>query len=192
MARVPDFAILLAGAGVRPREETMPPPAAFADFLVRHEPGIRRLAHRLLGWPKTAADVDDVVQDVMLQAWRHQGSFRGESLPSTWLVRVAINTARNHQRRHGRLRRLFVRADAASEPAAPMPASDFEQRNAAVRAAMARLRHEDREILVLRYLEQLPIERLAATLAIGRNALDVRLSRARARLRRLLAEAADG
>jgi RNA polymerase sigma-70 factor (ECF subfamily) len=178
----------------------------FADAVQRHEPAVRRLVHRLLGWPASPNDVDDIVQDVMLLAWRHRDRFRGEAQWSTWLARIGINTTRNHQRRWRLLRRLFPR-DAARgrEPVAarcghavdaPVDSPNeaghhLDAQCAAVRAALGRLKHADREILVLRYLEQLPIVAIADALGISRNAFDVRLSRARARLRRLLAEAGD-
>jgi RNA polymerase sigma-70 factor (ECF subfamily) len=49
--------------------------------------------------------------------------------------------------------------------------------------ALARLRHADREVLVLHYLQALPIAEVAALLRCGKNALEQRLSRARTRLR---------
>lgn len=163
----------------------------FAEAILRHEPAVRRLVHRLLGWPRSSTDADDIVQDVLLQAWRHRRHFRGDAAWQTWLVRIGINTTRSHQRRQSLRRRFFGAGEdecGAEAPTADTPISGepLDARIAAVRSAMARLRHADREILVLRYLEQMPIESLAADLAVTRNALDARLSRARRRLRELL------
>jgi RNA polymerase sigma-70 factor (ECF subfamily) len=188
--RVPDLAIVLAHAeaDVLPAAEVRPE-GAFADGVLRHEPALRRLVHRLLGWPKTSTDVDDIVQEVLLAAWRHRRRFRGDSQWSTWLLRIGINATRNHQRRRALWRRLFGRQPAAAvEPATAAPEPDLDARLAPVRAAMAELRHADRELLVLHYLEQRPVERIVEDLGISRNAVDVRLSRARGRLRALLPE----
>lgn len=163
---------------------------AFGDELLRHEPAVRRLVHRLLGWPLGSADVDDVVQEVFLQAWRHRRRFRGESACSTWLVRIGLNTTRNHQRKRALWRRLFAAHD-AHEPVAPPPGIDLDAKFAPVRCAMKQLSHRDRELLVLRYLEQRSIEQIAHDLRLSRNAVDVRLSRARERLRGLLPEGLD-
>ena len=51
-----------------------------------------------------------------------------------------------------------------------------------VRAGLARLRHADREVLVLRYLEELGVDEIAERLRLKRPAVDARLSRARRRL----------
>lgn len=155
-----------------------------ANALCAEAPRLRRLAHRLLGWRASAVDLDDVVQDVLLLAWRHRSTFRGDAALGTWLVRITLRTVQNHVRRQIVRRRLF--GWLVAEPPSPEPAGDdrFER----TRSAMQRLAHADREVLVLRYLEQRPIDELAALLQCSRAAVDTRLSRARARLRELLPE----
>lgn len=164
-----------------------------AGDLLRHEPELRRLVHRLLGWTRRAADVDDIVQDVLLAAWRNLDGFRGEARPATWLWRIAIHTTRSHQRRVGLWRRFFPPTATPAEPTAepPVPeagATALDAKMQRVQAAMAKLAHADRELLVLRYLEQRDIAQIAAALDLPRNTVDARLSRARARLRDLLPE----
>src|SRR5262245_14368954 len=63
---------------------------AFEALVVRHHPGVYRLAYRLVG---NDQDALDVAQDVFLQLLRSLGTFRGESRFSTWLYRVTTNTA---------------------------------------------------------------------------------------------------
>lgn len=163
----------------------------FAEAVARHEPAVRRLVHRLLGWPKTSAEIDDIVQDVLLAAWTHRNQFRGDAQWHTWLLRIGINTTRNHQRRRRLLRSLFGARPAELDPVAPDAAPDLDARVARVQQAMADLAHADREVLVLRYLEQMLPKDIAAALRISRAAVDARLSRARGRLRRLLPEVPD-
>lgn len=169
---------------------TEPPPAdataRCGDLLLAEQDRLRRLVHRLLGWPATAADVDDVVQDVLLLAWRHHGAFRGDAALSTWLVRIAVRRTRRHQRwRHVRDR---VRSWLAPDEVATTNPCAVERCEAALalRVAMARLPATDREVLVLRYLEDRSIAECADALSCSRTAVDQRLSRARARLRALL------
>ncbi len=177
MACVLELAIMSARAAeeLAHLEAELPPAIAaqhdraFTDGVVRHEPGVRRLVHRLLGWPKTAVDVDDIVQEVLLLAWRHRHRFRGDAAWGTWLVHIGINTTRNHQRRRALWRRLFVEPsgsphDESTEPVAPTAGVDLDEKLAPVRAAMADLKHRDRELLVLRYLEQRSIEEIAVDL----------------------------
>jgi RNA polymerase sigma-70 factor (ECF subfamily) len=163
--------------------------AEVGALLLGHQDHVRRLVHRLLGWPGDGAAVDDVVQEVLLAAWRHRASFRGEARVTTWLVRIALRKVQNHVRWRRVRRRLLRPFDGSHDPVAapgacPVEAADEVR---AVHAAMAALPHGDREVLVLRYLEDRPIEEIAALLGCARNAAEQRLSRARARLRGVLA-----
>jgi len=171
---------------VDPPAITATPARALAsdDVLLAHEPPLRRLVHRLLGWPAQSDEVADVVQEVFLAAWQHRSSFRGDAALSTWLMTIALRKARNHARWLAVRRRWFTFCAELPEPAAP--ATDHDDRLRATHAAMAQLVHRDREVLVLRYLEARPIEAIAALLGVSRNAADARLSRARQRLRALL------
>jgi len=64
----------------------------FERLVALHEPRIRRLAHRLLGWRDAGSDADDVVQDVLLVLLNKLHTFRGDATLSTWLTSVTINT----------------------------------------------------------------------------------------------------
>lgn len=160
-----------------------PAAAAAGDLLLAHEPQLRRLVHRLLGWPRPQ-DVDDVVQEVLLAAWRHRASFRGDAAVSTWLFRIAVRKAQNHARWSAVRRRWSGGSADDALPAPPLPCAAERADDAlAVRAALRSLRHADREVLVLRYLENRAVDEVASLLGIARAAADARLSRARARLR---------
>lgn len=155
--------------------------ALTASALTAEEPRLRRLVHRLLGWPGRQGDVDDVVQDTMLAAWSHRGNFRGDSTIRTWLHRIAVRKAHNHVRATGVRRRFFRWLGLSSEPEATARPAD--ERHDLMQAALQQLGHRDREVLVLRYLEQRSADETAALLGCTRAAVDARLSRARNRLR---------
>lgn len=173
-------------------DASTPPPAVAvraplaAEALAAATPQLRRLVHRVLGWPARATDVDDVVQETLLAAWRHRGAFRGDAAWTTWLSRIALRQASRHARSAALRRRLFGWLGAGDgEPAAAAePAPD--ERIDATRRALQRLAHPDREVLVLRYLEQRDVPQIGALLGCRRAAVDARLSRARARLRAAL------
>lgn len=154
-----------------------------AAALCSQAPRLRRLVHRLLGWQSRSGVLDDLVQDVLLAAWRHRATFRGESSLATWLHRIALRTVQNHVRQQNVRRRFF--GWLRGEPAAPPCDHGAADRT---HGAMQKLAHQDREILVLRYLEHHPIEDLVRLLGCSRAAVDARLSRARARLRAALGE----
>lgn len=154
------------------------------EALCAHAPRLRRLVHRLLGWNACAHDIDDVVQDALLQAFRNREQFRGEARLSTWLTRIALSKAKNHAR-SARLRRNLFSWFGPKEPAADEAEDDPPQLDR-TRMAMQKLRHGDREVLVLRYLEQRDVEEIAGLLGCSRAAVDTKLTRARKRLRALL------
>ncbi|MCV7420459.1 sigma-70 family RNA polymerase sigma factor [Mycobacterium yunnanensis] len=58
---------------------------AFETLVLRHGPALHRYARRML---RDAGDVEDVVQDTFVAAWRQLGSFRGESSVQTWFFAI--------------------------------------------------------------------------------------------------------
>jgi RNA polymerase sigma factor (sigma-70 family) len=176
----------MAGEGIaQPRGDA---PARIADFdelVAMHEPRIRRLAHRLLGWN---GDVDDIVQDVFLAALARIEKFRGEASIATWLTSVTINRCRTDRRRRF-LRLRWLARHPKSEAAQPADQRSMDDEiSARVRSAVGALQRKDREVIVLFYLENCSAQQIAELLEISRGAVEVRLHRARARLKQQLAE----
>jgi RNA polymerase sigma-70 factor (ECF subfamily) len=159
---------------------------SFEQAIAQHHAVIRKLVQRLLGW---TSDAEDVLQDSYLKAWRSWGRFRGECHVRTWLARIAINQCRSHHRRKmlglGLLARLWGGPTPREAPAADLPAEQRD-RAAQIRLAVNALRPRDREVIVLHYLEEMSIADVATLLQTTRGAVEVRLSRARNRLRAVL------
>lgn len=159
---------------------------AFTRIVAEQQDRVAALARRLLGW---SDDVEDVVQDVFVAVLRNLPKFRGDCQLSTWLYRITVNQCR--RQRHRRILRLRVwgsrregrPAEDHSADSSALKREAFERVRAIVRALPARYR----EVVVLRYMEDLPIAEVAEILGLSRNAVDVRLSRARQRLKEELA-----
>jgi len=155
----------------------------FDEIVARHQPQVARLAHRLLGWRERDA-VEDVVQEVFLVALTRLRDFRGDSSLSTWLMGVTVNKCRAHRRRSALrltwLRQMWVRPTHHETPA-------DDETCQQVRDAVADLPSRDREVIVLFYLEELPVAQIAQLLRAKNNAIEVRLHRARQRLKTKLA-----
>jgi len=159
------------------------------EVLCAEAPRLRRLVHRLLGYRARGQDLDDLVQDVLLAAFRHRDGFRGDAALSTWLTRIALHKVQDHHRAHRLRRRLFAwfgHGHALPAPEAADGDGDIDERLDATRRALQQLPHRDREVLVLRYLEQRGIDEVAELLELTRASVDTRLSRARKRLRAIL------
>ena len=165
----------------------------FEQLVALHEPRIRRLARRLLGW-RNDDDADDVVQDVLLVLLSKLDTFRGDASLSTWLTTVTINKCRTHRRkqwlrlgwfRNHRPGHLNDHACGADHDATR------DDTNARVREAVQSLSPRDREVIVLFYLEALGSRDIADVLGIKPAAVDTRLHRARQRLKEKLSDLTD-
>jgi RNA polymerase sigma-70 factor (ECF subfamily) len=162
---------------------------AFAEVYREHEETVYNLALRLSGDPFDAADL---TQEVFLRVHRHLGKFRGGSALRTWVYRVALNHCRS---RLGRRRPPARSLDDPDDPAARQladpgrgPEGDALAHDAArrVEAALARLPLVFREAVVLRDLEGLAYEEIAAVLGTRLGTVRSRIARGRDRLRQEL------
>lgn len=175
-------------------------PEAFARLVRLHEGMVMNLAARLLGEVEEARDV---AQEVFLQVYKRLGGFEGRSSLRTWIYRIAINQCHNrrrfwHRRRRDRERPLD---EAVLAPVLPgeraCAASPYEEtlrreRARQVQAALLELRFEHRSVLVLREVEGLSCEEVAAALGVPEGTVKSRLSRAREAMRRKLAGLLEG
>ena len=159
---------------------------AFERLVALYEPRVARLAQRLLGW---VGDVEDVVQDVFLAVYEQGHKFRGDNEIWPWLTAITVNKCRSRMRRHF-LRLRWLKSRPPEEP--QLDAADHEslrdETTIKVRTAVRALPARDREVVVLYYLEDRPVAEISRLLGATENAIDVRLHRARKRLKELLGE----
>ncbi len=169
-------------------------PSACAECIERYTPVIRRLALRLVG---DEVEAEDVVQETFLHAFRAMASFEGRAELSTWLYRIATNTARMRLRRQ---RSDFISIDeleAADEEGLTPPVlhdpcclPEQDLQTAETRAELEQAIHELPEslrvVFILRELEGLSTEAAAAVLELSPAVVKTRLHRARRRLRERL------
>ncbi|HEX8422072.1 MAG TPA: sigma-70 family RNA polymerase sigma factor [Pyrinomonadaceae bacterium] len=172
--------------------------AAFDHLVNERSADIYALLYRLTEDPEEARDL---TQETFLQAFRSIAHFRGDADLRTWLYRIAVNQARNRWRWWRRRRRnVTVSLDATDEThelslatrLADEQADDPEERTLAhereeiLLAAVRTLARPYREAVVLRDVEGLSYEEVAATLEISVGTVKSRLSRGRTELRRKL------
>ena len=162
--------------------------SAFDRIVEQYSSDIAALASRLLGW---SGEVEDVTQDIFLAAFLGLKKFRCESSIKTWLFTITVNKCRSyrykrmlHRRRIKQAADITVSTSDGTADEKPMETETFERIRRAVEALPAKYR----EPVVLRYLQELPTEQISQILGISKNALQVRLNRARARLRENMAE----
>jgi len=167
---------------------------AFAHLLRLHQNRVYDLLVRMLG---DRAEAEDVAQEVFVAFHRALPAFRGDSRVSTWLFRIAKNHCLNRLKYRGRRGEgQHVELDAldragAEGPETPERTLERAQVNERVQAAIAALPEEQRLVLVLRDIEDLSYEEIAAVLEQPEGTVKSRLHRARLALARRLAGAGE-
>ncbi len=146
---------------------------AYADTILRVSYTYLRNTH----------DAEDICQDVLLKALDRIGSFESPEHERAWIIRVAINAAKDLLRRQSG--RGTVALDEIAEPAAPPRATerDLELRAASVLGLVMALPLEYREAIYLHYYEGYSIKQIAAIVHASESAVATRLSRGRSKLR---------
>jgi RNA polymerase sigma-70 factor, ECF subfamily len=136
-------------------------------------------------YPLGVADLDDLVEEVLLVVWRRLDDVPGDA-PVAWCIGVARNVLRNAQRK----RRRALAVEERVRPAGPSaPAEDLVIADEGVRQALGALSDDDREILLLHAWDGRSAAEIAAIFHLSTNAAAVRLSRAEARFRQHFAAA---
>lgn len=142
---------------------------AYGELVSRHQRAVYSVVSRIA---RDRDDVDDLVQDVFVLAYRSIHSFRGDSSFSTWLGAIAVNTTLKHVKR--RKTRQAVSIDdpdtglgdvlVASDQPSPEDAAEARMRSDAVRKAIDSLPEKQRTVVMLHYFEDLTCEEIAARL----------------------------
>lgn len=160
--------------------------ADFDQIMRLHQ---RRVYRLLLAMVRDPDAADTLTQECFLRAWRKRGSFRGEAAVGTWLIRIAVNLARDHarNRRLAFWRRLFsAPAEDAGAQAEQLPslATDPEQALAArqelqaVWSVVEALPRQQRTVFLLRFAEELSLEEIAEVMELRVGTVKAHLFRA--------------
>ena len=130
---------------------------------------------------------EEVLQDVMLAAWKSAGSFRGDSKVKTWLFVIARNRAINAQRKRSpELVQLNETYGYQSEDTGPMERMIKQANREVVRSAIEQLPEGQKEVLILVFYNQLSGPETADVLGISEGTVKSRLHRAKHQLKQLL------
>jgi RNA polymerase sigma-70 factor, ECF subfamily len=162
--------------------------AAFRVLVERHHRGVHAMIYRLV---HNGADADDLAQQAFVSAFGALGSFKLELRFSTWLYRIAINLAKDHLKSRKRSEAPLPAGDVreaafAGHVAATDAATLARQRHQLLERALMTLSVSDREILVLKDVEELSFEEIKQITGRPITALKIRAQRARVRLREAL------
>jgi len=187
--------------------------AAVNQLLLRHRSRLRTMV-KLRLHPRLAArfDPSDIVQETLLEAHRQlAGYLRDRPLPFyPWLRQIAWQQLVHQQQKHRFAQKRSVHREEVVDPllsdeslavlakrlcaaeSGPVRHVLRAERLSRVREALLKLSEIDREVLILRYMEQLPFADIGAVLHLGESAVLMRHLRALKRLRPLLENSGEG
>ncbi len=173
----------------------------FCELMRRHNQTLYRTARSI---PKDDAEAEDAVQEAYLLAYRGMGAFRGEAKLSSWLVRIVVNEAIARTRKRKRRAEVIrLDGDVESEVTAGESTMDAvapgQPEQGALRAETRRLLEKKidglpdafRTVFLLRAIEEMSVEEVAAALNIPEATVRTRFFRARGLLREALAREID-
>ena len=174
--------------------------AAFEALMRRHNRTLFRTARAIL---RDDAEAEDALQEAYLQAYHALPRFRAEARFTTWMVRIVANEALMRLRKETRRAQIVPMQSADATPGLEELADTTMENNrpepSAERAEMRRLLERQidllpdayRTVFMLRAVEELPAEEVAAVLQIPEATVRTRFFRARSLLREALAQQID-
>jgi RNA polymerase sigma-70 factor (ECF subfamily) len=177
---------------------------AFVLLMRRHNQLLYRTARSIL---RDDFDAEDALQDAYLQAYRAIGQFRADAKLATWLTRIVINAAIARARTTGRRAEVMqlhhgfdpagnpteatMEPGASEAPDSPETRAMRAQTRAMLEKSIDALPEAFRTVFVLRALEEMSGEEVAACLDIPEATVRSRFFRARGMLRAALAHDVD-
>ncbi len=148
----------------------------FIQLLNKHQNIIHKICNV---YQDEQADKEDLFQEITLQAWKAYKSFRGDAQFSTWLYRVALNTAITFYRKEKRQPAIistdqFPEASESNDP--------IEEQVKAMYKAIAQLSKIDKALVML-YLEDYSYNQIGEMLGITANNVAVKMNRLKTKLK---------
>jgi RNA polymerase sigma-70 factor, ECF subfamily len=174
--------VAAAEPGVAPEVERDAHSSSFDDVFRRYSPYVARVALRLLG---NDSEVDDLVQDVFLEAHRGLSSLREAGALGGWLARICVRRATRRLRRRRLLALLSL--DAVAERDLPFDVSASPEQRAEVARLYRRLDRlpvPERVAWLLRHVEGESLEDMVLLCGCSKSTVQRRLRSAEARLER--------
>ena len=178
------------------RDET-----AFNHLVVTYERRVFALVYRMLG---RRDEAEDLSQEVFVQVFKAIDQFRGESKLSTWIYRIAVNLCKNrtkyNARRHaseqddldamvGHVPLTAAKGATVGNVERPDEMVEGMQLEMIVRRSIERIEPDFRTVLVLRDVEDMSYEEIAAITGLPDGTVKSRIHRARAQLKAMVERA---
>ena len=151
----------------------------FLELIQKHQSIIHKICFI---YCNSRSDREDLQQEIILQLWNSFPSFKGNAAFSTWMYRVALNTAINQTRKPGLLFDFSSSPEISYDPSESYHLSEEIQ---ILYKAISRLKKIERAIILL-WLEEKSYEEIAEMIGITVKHVSVKLVRIRTRLAEII------
>lgn len=128
---------------------------------------------------------NDLFQEIVLQLWKSFPTFRGEAKITTWMYRIALNTAISGYRKQTRNVKTEDLDEEHLNISEQYGGDDGEEHAQRLQWAIRQLSEIERAMIMMA-LEEVPYEEIAETIGITQNNVRVRMNRIREKLRKLM------
>jgi RNA polymerase sigma-70 factor, ECF subfamily len=154
----------------------------FINLINQHQGLIHKIC---LMYEQDQDDRNDLFQEIVLQLWKSFPSFRGEAKITTWMYRIALNTAISgyrKQKRHIKTEDLKeFHFNITEYNSGETLEEDYQKLQSAIRHLT-----EIERAMIMMALEEVPYEEIAETIGITQNNVRVRMNRIREKLRKIM------
>jgi RNA polymerase sigma-70 factor (ECF subfamily) len=134
---------------------------------------------------------NDLFQEIVLQLWKSFSTFRGEAKITTWMYRIALNTAISGYRKQTRNLRTEDLQELHFNISEHATNDDREEDIQKLQWAIRQLSEIERAMIMMA-LEEVPYDEIAETIGITQNNVRVRMNRIREKLRKLMCADSHG
>lgn len=154
----------------------------FIQLIEEHQRIIHKVCRMYVQRPD---DREDLFQEITLQAWKSYPRFKGNARFSTWLYRVALNTAITYYRKQKR--NPITHSDITDYEIQEAPTDPTEAQFQLMYKAIGELSEVDKA-LVLLYLEDYPYDDIAQMMGITANHVAVKMNRIKSKLQSITSQ----
>lgn len=160
----------------------------FVQLINTHQALLHKISNL---YAHSGEDKKDLFQEMVVQLWKAWPQFRGEAKISTWMYRIALNTAISSLRKQERSPKLSYPENAPEGLIAEAFNPQQEEQLKQLYAAIGKLPEIERALVML-YLEDKSYDEMEEILGINQNNLRVKMNRIKDKLRKLTKEADYG
>lgn len=158
---------------------------AFAVLVSRYTARYARLAVRMLG---NREDGEEALQDAFVRAYRALDKRDRKSAFGPWFHSILMNQCRTTASRRANRQKLLVHDEAALERAVAEEGTPGPAAGSEIEIAVRKLDPSQREVFLMKYVEDMSYDEIAEVTGVGVSALKMRVKRTADRLRELMAE----